>query len=185
MVLQSVLSSKLYHASSRQAQILAAMEAAKNIELVTQLSNHLRDDLQTAERSEDIPERSLDEVETVVDSIGAADEMSDDSFNPEEDYADSLSSDEVVNDEICDDLEGAIVSALQDAGCGDAILRTRLTASEMWVYCKDAYNLDSVLPQILYSIDTSSADNGLLNSVHFNRLARTENAVVLDVTRGE
>lgn len=50
--------------------------------------------------------------------------------------------------------------------------------TELWVYYKDAINLNNVMePTIAY---LNSADYGYLN---FNRLARTDNAIVFDITQ--
>lgn len=66
--------------------------------------------------------------------------------------------------------------------CQESTAGVRLVSvkseNELWVYYKDSINLNNVMEPTIASLN--SADYGHLN---FNRLARTDNAIVFDITQ--
>ena len=65
----------------------------------------------------------------------------------------------------------------QDTTTGVRLVSVK-AENELWVYYKDAINLNNVMEPTIASLN--SADYGNLN---FNRLARTDNAIVFDITQ--
>lgn len=65
----------------------------------------------------------------------------------------------------------------QDSTAGVRLVSVKVE-NELWVYYKDSINLNNVMEPTIASLN--SADYGHLD---FNRLARTDNAIVFDITQ--
>lgn len=71
-----------------------------------------------------------------------------------------------------DTIKGSLNVKAETAG----VIRVRVKDKELWVYYQDSINLNSVMPDV---IDTMNALG--YTYLEFSRLARTDNAIVFDI----
>lgn len=72
----------------------------------------------------------------------------------------------------CDVIKGTLNSRQDTSG----VIRTTVKDNEMWLYYNDSTNLNNVMAQV---IDVVS--NAGYNYLEFNRLARSDNAIVFEI----
>lgn len=225
--LASILSCKLYQASTRKDKIRAALENPINAELLKQLDEYLNDEYRPKKAVE--PEQNeSDSVSTeewdfedkdskslntpaqhstprlsgkygdVLDSDGTAkfeetlvsEESTDSDDADDTTTADSstavrktpISADTVITAPFVENhvslagLAGEIKGTLNARNSTQGVVRTSVKNDELWVYYSDNTNLNNVMSAV---IDLMNAAN--YQFLIFNRLARTDNAIVFTI----
>ena len=227
----AIMASKMFKASPRQKEILAAIDDIANVELVQQLDEYLDDEFITMKYGTDTS-TDAEYTDEAIDNEPGIDEASDDtsapSFNrptgsparftpndeslmdkhgeeleeleneapeletgsdePEEPTASVKKSsakpivaNEIVNPfvdlyasltGIANEIKGTLNVRQDTAG----VNRVQIKNDELWIYYNDDINLNNVMANVI----------GVLNSANysyfeFNRLARTDNAMVFTV----
>lgn len=197
-----VLSSSLFAVSTKKAKIMAALMNPLNAELIQQSVSDLPDDTVTKLKESDNQEPNKDGAsptsegaksitsdpkpikfkvaDRALEKDTAAlenDDSSKDSDNPIEtnpvDVTSSVSVDYVVLDaEVIkstlnsrDDTCGVVSIAIKDSG-----------ASELWIYYDDETNLNDTIYAVVSVFNSCG-----YNMLKFNRLARSNNAIVFDI----
>ena len=227
----AIMASKMFKASPRQKEILAAIDDIANVELVQQLDEYLDDEFITMKYGTDTStdaeytdeaidnEPGIDEApedtsapsfnrptgspakftphdESLMDKHGEeleeleneAPELEKSSDEPEEPTASvkakgtaKIVANEIVNPfvdlyasltGIANEIKGTLNVRQDTAG----VNRVQIKNDELWIYYNDDINLNNVMANVI----------GVLNSANysyfeFNRLARTDNAMVFTV----
>lgn len=76
-------------------------------------------------------------------------------------------------DDVVHELKGAL--NLQDSTAG--VLRVQVKKDELWIYYDDSINLNSIMNPVLEYLNSAS-----YNYLEFNRLARSDNAIVFEIS---
>lgn len=131
----------------------------------------------------DIPGMVTDEPEESAESDEGSSDMSGEpvSESPAESESDESVEQSTVIASSCtekdaalevDTIKGSLNVKAETAG----VIRVRVKDKELWVYYQDSINLNSVMPDV---IDTMNALG--YTYLEFSRLARTDNAIVFDI----
>lgn len=131
----------------------------------------------------DIPGMVTDEPEESAESDEGSSDMSVEpvSESPAESESDESVEQSTVIASSCtekdaalevDTIKGSLNVKAETAG----VIRVRVKDKELWVYYQDSINLNSVMPDV---IDTMNALG--YTYLEFSRLARTDNAIVFDI----
>lgn len=131
----------------------------------------------------DIPGMVTDEPEESAESDEGSSDMSREpvSESPAESESDESVEQSTVIASSCtekdaalevDTMKGSLNVKAETAG----VIRVRVKDKELWVYYQDSINLNSVMPDV---IDTMNALG--YTYLEFSRLARTDNAIVFDI----
>lgn len=197
----AIFASKLYKSSTNQYKIRAALDNPVNSELVKQLdeyigeeyksNKHLQDsdDFDDNENSDSKPESFVsddDTVNKIDDSDISSDQNSDDSEPDSDEEATAsvqikktgiMSNTNISTDYnmllgIAGELKGTLNARSDTMG----VIRTLVKDDELWIYYNDNINLNNVMTSV---IDLLNAANYYY--LIFNRLARTENAIVFAI----
>lgn len=72
----------------------------------------------------------------------------------------------------CDVIKGTLNSRQDTTG----VIRTTVKDNEMWLYYNDSINLNNVMAQVIEVLSNSG-----YNYLEFNRLARSDNAIVFEI----
>ena len=163
-----ITDSKLFRYSSRKSKILAAIKDPVNTELVQQLDEYITNDENTEieDTSDTTP---FDDTSDTFLDVDGTEENSDDSdvFNELDSFDEDTYSEDVDVD--------SIRSMLEDSEDTKGVARINLKDDELWIYYKDSINLNSIMEPVINMIDSSQYSN-----LSFNRLARTDNAIVFE-----
>ena len=231
--LTSILSCKLYQASTRKDKIRAALENPINAELLKQLDEYLNDEYRPKKADEAEPENNdydssdewdFDNVDSDPDSFSAptsqggprlsekygdeldaegvakseatqvSEESTDSDDTDDTTTADSstavrkmpISADTVITAPFVENhvslagLSGEIKGTLNARASTQGVVRTSVKNDELWVYYSDSTNLNNVMSAV---IDLLSAAN--YQFLIFNRLARTDNAIVFTINSND
>ena len=204
-----IYNSIMYKTSSRQNEILAAIQNPMNKELVDQLDAYLDDDVKS--KSKKITFKDKRTSESDLDSKSSGDskrlpgsnptKFSDDA-NDSNDKLNSLDSDTdsdtedvdlktnskdasvdsstIVSSACSGKLDHSVLSEIKDNlnGVADTsgVNRIRIKDSEIWIYYEDRINLNSVMSCVLEYLNSWG-----YNYLEFNRLARSDNAMVFEL----
>ena len=201
----AIFASKLYKSSTNQYKIRAALDNLVNSELVKQLdeyigeeyksNKHLQDsdDFDDNENSDSKPESFVsddksddDTVNKIDDSDISSDQNSDDS-EPDSDEEATASvqikkTGIMSNTNISTDynmllgIAGELKGTLNARSYTMGVVRTLVKDDDLWIYYNDNINLNNVMTSV---IDLLNAANYYY--LIFNRLARTENAIVFAI----
>ena len=166
--MSAILTSKLYKYTSRKSKILAAVQDPVNTELVQQLDEYITNDEDTEIEDTSDTTPFDDTSDTFLDA-DETEENSNDSDVFEE--LDSFDEDTYSEDIDVDSIR----SMLEDSEDTKGIARINLKDDELWIYYKDNINLNSIMEPVINMIDSSQYSN-----LSFNRLARTDNAIVFE-----
>lgn len=77
-------------------------------------------------------------------------------------------------------LPGEIKSTLNMREDCTGVERVMTSGNEMWIYYNDKVNLNSVMSPVIEVLNAAS-----YSYLHFNRLARSDNAIVFEITAGD
>lgn len=208
--MEAIYSSKLYKTSKYKAEIKAAIQDPTNKELVTQLRSYLSPET-LKEITPKKPEEKIDvEVEdTSVDEqtkasspsggsggghfsapSGDIDIDSEDADGVIDDIVDDFNEgeptqlDESVDDEevqstvditdpidITEDIRNQLNSSVPEVANNISRIATKHD-NELWIYFNDDTNLNTVMTPVIDELD---------DSAQFNRLARSNNAIVFEL----
>lgn len=191
--MKGIYSCKLYKSSTRKNVINAALANPVNQPLVKQLREYLDDEYVTEEILE--PEDNTSAKKPVEPSTSKIDESSkhDDTIDTKNDEGDteiansegsrednpvkssitaSLASISVID---VDSLKGTLNAVSDTAG----VYRIRLDSEkkELWFYYNDNVNLNDIMTPVIELLEASN-----YYYLTFNRLARTDNAMVFVVS---
>ena len=112
----------------------------------------------------------VDSFDTNIDVDDSVDELDD---NVEEstdiEGVEDLTHSEGIN---ADDMSSQIVENLNSDPSTSGIVRSACKGDEIWIYYSDSINLNTVMSSVIESVVT------MFPSLEFNRLARTDNAIV-------
>lgn len=209
--MKAIFASKMYKASKHKDKIKAALADPMNVELVKQLRSYLDDEYQQAEyvdpdtndEAEDVDDVSEDTIKPSEshggDSSGGStppppdhhlSEQLDDERVPEVpegkegvEEATKLSESASINASTgvtvdvasqIDSIAGLLNSRQDTSG----VCRTVVKEDELWLHYNDNTNLNNVMEPVIALLNAS--DYSYLN---FNRLARTENAIVFSISK--
>lgn len=208
--MEAIFSAKLFRTSPRQAAIKAALEDPINQELVLQLRKYLDEDAvqklaeQQAEPAEPQviqPTENTSEGEKQVVQVSSISQTSESS----EDVVDEDVTDEPTADEDSDDVTSSFaanmvnvtaaeevtsieanpfvvpsldtiqgqLNAVEDT-CG--VIRTKQVGDELWIYFNDKKNLNNLMESVIDRLGAAG-----FYQLEFNRLARTDNAIVFQI----
>lgn len=207
-MLQAIYSSKMFLASKRQNDIRAKIEAAKDSELVQQLISDLDDEYQTvnhvAPELSDKVDESNKEVGSESESAAKSpsgdhhvpsktvgqpisfeetQEENDDAESPDAESPDAAEDpDESTKEEIyesihvnivpIDVIKGTLNHNAETAG----VSRIETKDKEMWIYYSDDVNLNNIMTDVIELINNTG-----YTYLSFNRLARSNNAIVFEI----
>lgn len=227
----AIMASKMFKASPRQKEILAAIDDIANIELVQQLDEYLDDEFITMkygtdtseaqfteETSDDIVDMPEDDTAPTVDRPTPSRSGSPAKFTPNESLMDKhgeeleeleneapeletgsdepeeptasvkkkssakpIVADTIVNPfvdlyasltGIANEIKGTLNVRQDTAG----VNRVQIKNDELWIYYNDDINLNNVMANVIGVLNTAN-----YSYFEFNRLARTDNAIVFTV----
>lgn len=209
--MQAIYSSKLFKTSKFKKDIISALNNPANVELVQQLKEYIDEDsipediknpkVDDTEVESETPEKSADKSDK-LDSKSEKDidkeaprksdyklskMMKEDSFGDESGDAEPAepSEPEEVKESVqancCilpniskDEVQGLLNSRQDTAG----VVRVNIKDSELWIHYNDDTNLNDVMENVIALLN--AADYAYLD---FNRLARTENAIVFFINK--
>lgn len=131
----------------------------------------------------DIPGMVTDEPEESAESDEGSSDMSVEpvSESPAEPESDESVEQSTVIASSCtekdaalevDTIKGSLNVKAETAG----VIRVRVKDKELWVYYQDSINLNSVMPDVIDTMNTLG-----YTYLEFSRLARTDNAIVFDI----
>lgn len=194
---------KMYKSSTRKSKIQAALSNPVNQPLVTQLRSYLDDEYRKEEilepdiemkkekgspvKDEHIDESSTDDKKVIDDNTKFSNPNGDKEDIDVEDANkgnDSSEDDNNVNSsKKCairssidlDSLKGTM-NAVSDT-CGVQRVKIDEDKKELWVYYNDDINLNDIMTPLIELLESSS-----YNYLIFNRLARSGNAVVFEIS---
>lgn len=193
----------MYKSSTRKSKIQAALSNPVNQPLVTQLRSYLDDEYRKEEilepdiemkkekgspvKDEHIDESSKDDKKVIDDNTKFSNPNGDKEDIDVEDADkgnDSSEDDNNVNSsKKCairssidlDSLKGTM-NAVSDT-CGVQRVKIDEDKKELWVYYNDDINLNDIMTPLIELLESSS-----YNYLIFNRLARSGNAVVFEIS---
>lgn len=194
---------KMYKSSTRKSKIQAALSNPVNQPLVTQLRSYLDDEYRKEEilepdiemkkgkgspvKDEHIYESSKDDKKVIDDNTKFSNPNGDkEDINVEDSDTDNHSSEDdnnVNSSKKCairssidlDSLKGTM-NAVSDT-CGVQRVKIDEDKKELWVYYNDDINLNDIMTPLIELLESSS-----YNYLIFNRLARSGNAVVFEIS---
>lgn len=205
--MEAIYSSKLYKGSKRKPEIRAALNDPLNQELVVQLREYLNEpELDKKVEVSPTPETATsggggsfggssggefssggadfeesvppDDVDVDTD-VSIPEELADDA----EDVAESSdaagrsisASTSIPPDWVlpADEIQGLLNAKAETAG----VSRIRQLNREAWIHYGDRYNLNDVMNNVIFALNASG-----YTMLEFNRLARTENAIVFEIS---
>lgn len=197
----AIFASKLYKSSTNQYKIRAALDNPVNSELVKQLdeyigeeyksNKHLQDfdDFDDNENSDSKPESFVSDDDTVnkIDNSDISSDQNSDDSEPDSDEEATASvqikkTGIMSNTNISTDynmllgIAGELKGTLNARSDTMGVVRTLVKDDELWIYYNDNINLNNVMTSV---IDLLNAANYYY--LIFNRLARTENAIVFAI----
>ena len=168
-----IYSSKLYKNSKYKDNIKSAVENPVNLELVQQLNDYIEDD---SEESFDVKFSDLTD-DNEVDFSLEDDFDIDERFSDDEDSMDESDSDEdsLSDDSDFEEKEFDITeikdSLNEDSNC-NGVVRISDDNDELWIHYNDKTNLNNIMEDVIEFMSEN------YEGYEFNRLARTENAIV-------
>lgn len=186
MSMSYIYNCKLYKAHRNKDSINAAIVSPINTELIKQIddlqiiteeSNNIEDNIddslsfdsfQSDDALDDSDNQSLDldnDTDEELDSF--------DDFNQSDSDLDS--EDDLENGDIQEVDPKVIQERLDDSSDTSGVSRVVLKDNELWIHYNDKINLNNIMESVIYSIIDMYPD------AEFNRLARTENAIVFVV----
>lgn len=193
----------MYKSSTRKSKIQAALSNPVNQPLVTQLRSYLDDEYRKEEilepdiemkkekgspvKDEHIDESSKDDKKVIDDNTKFSNPNGDKEDIDVEDADkgnDSSEDDNNVNSSKkfairssidLDSLKGTM-NAVSDT-CGVQRVKIDEDKKELWVYYNDDINLNDIMTPLIELLESSS-----YNYLIFNRLARSGNAVVFEIS---
>lgn len=206
-MLQAIYSSKMFLSSKRQSEIRAKIEAAQDSELVQQLICDLDENYQTlnhvapelVDNSDQIddkqvdaqPEESIEKSTlhpTPSKSVGQpisfeepeVDESTDSDSLPDANNEEEIRKDtkEPVTESIhvnilpVDVIKGTLNHNAETAG----VSRIESKDKELWIYYNDDVNLNNIMTDVIELLNNTG-----YTYLSFNRLARSNNAIVFEV----
>lgn len=194
---------KMYKSSTRKSKIQAALSNPVNQPLVTQLRSYLDDEYRKEEilepdiemkkekgspvKDEHIDESSKDDKKVIDDNTKFSNPNGDKEDIDVEDADKGNDSSEdgnnVNSSKKCairssidlDSLKGTM-NAVSDT-CGVQRVKIDEDKKELWVYYNDDINLNDIMTPLIELLESSS-----YNYLIFNRLARSGNAVVFEIS---
>lgn len=194
---------KMYKSSTRKSKIQAALSNPVNQPLVTQLRSYLDDEYRKEEilepdiemkkgkgspvKDEHIDESSKDGKKVIDDNTKFSNPNGDKEDTDVEDADKGSNSSEddnnVNSSKKCairssidlDSLKGTM-NAVSDT-CGVQRVKIDEDKKELWVYYNDDINLNDIMTPLIELLESSS-----YNYLIFNRLARSGNAVVFEIS---
>lgn len=194
---------KMYKSSTRKSKIQAALSNPVNQPLVTQLRSYLDDEYRKEEilepdiemknekgspvKDEHIDESSKDDKKVIDDNTKFSNPNGDkediDVEDADNDNDSSADDNNVNSSKKCairssidlDSLKGTM-NAVSDT-CGVQRLKIDEDKKELWVYYNDDINLNDIMTPLIELLESSS-----YNYLIFNRLARSGNAVVFEIS---
>lgn len=201
-MIQAIYSSKIFQASKRQKEIQQKIEAAENIELVQQLIEDLDEEYQTVNTVAPELKDKMDEDADRKDDIDDVDDdtdMSDDAapkstpkvgqpvkFSEVEDTPEENKDEETDENEKkpvaesthvhvvpLDEIKGTLNHSSDTAG----VVRIETKESELWVYYDDSVNLNNIMTDVIEMLNAVG-----YTYLTFNRLARSNNAIVFEMS---
>jgi len=186
--MQKILSSKFYKSSTRRSEIRAKVQDPVNSELVLQLREYLEDDIVLA------PGAGIEPVPSEVEEI-LEEDLLDEELEGEEDPGDLGASTEptpqepvVANTVVTDvnitldinQLPGQLKGHLNLREETKGVNRIQIKEKELWVYYNDDVNLNDRMTPVLELLNAAT-----YTYLQFNRLARSDNAIVFDFDRAD
>lgn len=198
-----IFACKMFKANKNPDKIKAALSDPINSELIVQLKEYLDDEYiedSPIEAPEQKPMQHSKETQHIIDSenhktsspssfeLSSHDAQLDDSkigqSSPQFDQPDDSAT---AADADADDSDVVEQSTQIDRGRQSDTLRTLLTSvqatsgisrmiiksDELWIHYNDSTNLNNVMEPVIAAMNVSEYSN-----LQFNRLARTENAIV-------
>lgn len=193
----------MYKSSTRKSKIQAALSNPVNQPLVTQLRSYLDDEYRKEEilepdiemkkekgspvKDEHIDESSKDDTKVIDDNTKFSNPNGDkEDINVEDSDKDNHPSEDdnnVNSSKKCairssidlDSLKGTM-NAVSDT-CGVQRVKIDEDKKELWVYYNDDINLNDIMTPLIELLESSS-----YNYLIFNRLARSGNAVVFEIS---
>jgi len=209
--MEAVFSSKLYKLSKRKDKIASAIGNPLNTELVLQLKEYLdepelvKEPVKKVEnRSEPLvipessdkgfipprePRRIPDHAPEIMreefreektEQIPEEPAVEEQNAETEEVVEESVTAAVEVIDVCCKELAtdvNLIKGTLNSRDDTKGVSRIFIKNDELWIYYQDKVNLNSVMEPVIYLLNASG-----YNHLEFNRLARTENAIVFEIT---
>lgn len=194
---------KMYKSSTRKSKIQASLSNPVNQPLVTQLRSYLDDEYRKEEilepdiemkkgksspvKDEHIDESSTDDKKVIDDNTKFSNPNGDkEDINVEDSDKDNHPSEDdnnVNSSKKCairssidlDSLKGTM-NAVSDT-CGVQRVKIDEDKKELWVYYNDDINLNDIMTPLIELLESSS-----YNYLIFNRLARSGNAVVFEIS---
>lgn len=198
-----IYSSKIFLNSKRKEEIRKKIEAEENIELVNQLISDLDDDYQTlknvapelADKLEENNDEELDKDEDAVDEESVEDITEDETDSnlvgvplddtnegtntkeeiqkPEdEDSKESIQNSSTISIFPLDEIKGTLNNREETVG----VYRIEVREKELWIYYNDSTNLNNIMTDVIELLN-----NAGYTYLSFNRLARSNNAIVFEI----
>ena len=200
--LDAIYACKLYKSSKFKSKIRSAIVDPMNRELVEQLTDYLDDSSKTIlkksidselskheqskqHESADKDDTSSNDFDSLnhlredksADSDNVSDDTSDETSIEQVEEAkevippDSITSSAVIDNNIVSEIKGLL--NVQDSTCGVARVMYKDKEEELWIYYSDNINLNNVMGDVIEAINSAN-----YSYLTFNRLARTDNAIV-------
>lgn len=194
---------KMYKSSTRKSKIQAALSNPVNQPLVTQLRSYLDDEYRKEEilepdiemkkgkgspvKDEHIDESSKDDKKVIDDNtkfsnpnsgkedIDVEDADKDNNSSKDDNNVNSSKKCAIRSSIDLDSLKGTM-NAVSDT-CGVQRVKIDEDKKELWVYYNDDINLNDIMTPLIELLESSS-----YNYLIFNRLARSGNAVVFEIS---
>lgn len=194
---------KMYKSSTRKSKIQAALSNPVNQPLVTQLRSYLDDEYRKEEilepdiemkkekgspvKDEHIDESSKDDKKVIHDNtkfsnpdgdkedIDVEDSDNDNDSSADDNNVNSSKKCAIRSSIDLDSLKGTM-NAVSDT-CGVQRVKIDEDKKELWVYYNDDINLNDIMTPLIELLESSS-----YNYLIFNRLARSGNAVVFEIS---
>lgn len=198
--MNAIFSCKMYKASKNKQKIRAALSDPLNVELVTQLRSYLdedqeeflkiSDEMNNTEHGESASDAKPREAEPEMDTfeskpthssnkedeVDEPEEDSEDKGEGEESKTDSVNSGSCIVKDVASEAD-AVKGLLNTTSETSGVSRMTIKEDELWVHYKDDVNLNNVMEPVIALLNASGYTN-----LQFNRLARTENAIVFYVS---
>lgn len=183
MSMSYIYNCKLYKAHKDKDSINAAIINPINTELVKQI-----DDLQIVTEEEANVDDNIDDSlsfdsfqdDNLMDDsdsqLSSSEDDNDDEFKSFDDFNESDldvdSEDGLASEDTLEVDPKSIQDSLDSSNDTSGVSRVVLKDNELWIHYNDKINLNNVMESVIYSMSEMYPD------MEFNRLARTENAIV-------
>lgn len=191
-MVNAIFASKLYKNSKYKSKIQSAINDPINQELVKQLSSYLDDDTISELSNLSVPDDESENSDSAVVDTDFSDDVPDDEADVMPDDADDSNdantdaeninegdTKEVDDVESSESLESAITSTeaimamLNENPRTSGATRTCTKGNETWIYYNDDTNMNDILTDVIQCLDVDGCSD-----LEFNRLARSDNAIV-------